>query len=97
MSYWGMTWRTGRTCKLGATRAGPKQKQKFDYTLLDRRRIELGRDALAGFDRFLQVCDRVYFPCSAPENVFSFVHPVAFLDFCIQFKQHRHLDVTIVP
>lgn len=64
MSCWGMTWKTGRTCKLGATRAGPKTEAEAWLPLLDRGWIELGYDALAGssgIDRFLQVCDRVYF------------------------------------
>jgi hypothetical protein len=41
-----------------------KQRQKHGLPLLDLGWIELGYDALAGssgIDRFLQVCDRVYF------------------------------------
>jgi hypothetical protein len=50
-----------------------QDKSRNIATLLDRGWIELGYDALAGssgIDRFLRVCDRVYFPCPAPENVF---------------------------
>jgi hypothetical protein len=54
----------GRTCKLGATRAEPKQKQEYSYLYWTGGWIELDYDALAGssgIDRFLQVCDEVLF------------------------------------
>lgn len=65
MSCWGMTWRTGRTCKFRCDESWTKAKAEIWLPLLDRGSIELGCDALAGsfgIDRFLQVCDRVYFP-----------------------------------
>jgi hypothetical protein len=74
----------GRTCKFRCDESWIKAKAEIWFPLLDRGSIELGYDALAGssgIDRFLQVCDRVYFPCSAPGNVstlYSTLHPVAF-------------------
>ena len=90
----------GRTCKFRCDESWTKAKAEIWLPLLDRGSIELGCDALAGslgIDRFLQVCDRIYFPCSASENASSFVQYIQSLSgFCFQFKQHRHLDVTIM-